>query len=75
MDYLEEYGRGIDIVFSRKSDWGLLQPIFKNMSNSFKVTLLGNIFKSLNERQINIWQLAQDKKSITSKFWTTGFAG
>ena len=68
MDYLEEYGRGIDIVFSRMSDWGLLQPIFKNMSNSFKVTLLGNIFKSLNERQINIWQLAQDKKSITSKF-------
>lgn len=67
MDYLEEYGRGIDIVFSRMHDWGLLKPIFKNMSNSFKVTLLGEVFVGLNERQIEIWQLAQEQKKITSK--------
>lgn len=67
MDYLEEYGRGIDIVFSLMNDWGLLKPIFKNMSNSFKVTLLGEMFKGLNDRQIEIWQLAQEQKRITSK--------
>lgn len=67
MDYLEEYGRGIDIVFSRMSEWGLLDPIFKNMSNSFRVTLLGSKFRELNERQITIWNLLQDKKRITSR--------
>jgi ATP-dependent DNA helicase RecG len=67
MDYLEEYGRGIDIVFSRMNEWSLLPPIFKNMSNSFKVTLLGEVFTGLNERQIDIWKLIQEKQSITSK--------
>lgn len=67
MDYLEEYGRGIDIVFSRMSEMGLLGPIFKNMSNSFKVILLGEKFKELNERQISIWNLIQEKKVIKSK--------
>lgn len=67
MDYLEEYGRGIDIVFSRMSGIGLLNPIFKNMSNSFKVILLGEKFKELNERQISIWNLIQEKKTMTSK--------
>lgn len=67
MDYLEEYGRGIDIVLSRMTEWGLLSPIFKNMSNSFKVILPGSKFKGLNERQINIWGILQDKKKITSK--------
>nr|MBI5455951.1 hypothetical protein [Candidatus Levybacteria bacterium] len=67
MDYLEEYGRGIDIVFSRMSEWGLLEPIFKNMSNSFRVTLLGSKFKELNSRQIVIWNMLQDKKRITSR--------
>lgn len=67
MDYLEEYGRGIDIVFSKMNEWGLLEPIFKNMSNSFKVTLLGEVFKSLNSRQVSIWNILQDKKQITSR--------
>ncbi len=67
MDYLEEYGRGIDIVFSRMSELGLLDPIFKNMSNSFKVILLGDKFRELNDRQVAIWNVIQEKKSATSK--------
>lgn len=67
MDYMEEYGRGIDIVFSKMQEWGLLPPIFKNMSNSFRVILLGEAFKELNERQVIIWGKLQDKRQITSK--------
>lgn len=67
MDYLEEYGRGIDIVFSRMTEYGLLGPIFKNISNSFKATLLGKAFKTLNERQVKIWQLIQEKNKTTTK--------
>ena len=67
MDYLEEYGRGIDIVFSKMREWGLLEPIFKNMSNMFRVTLLGEALKDLNERQVVIWNTLQDKRQITSK--------
>ena len=29
LDYLEEYGRGIDIVFNEMTKWNLLSPIFK----------------------------------------------
>lgn len=59
MDYLEEYGRGIDIVFSAMNDYGLMPPIFKNSSNTFKVILLGSAFKNLNSRQISIWHHLQ----------------
>lgn len=67
MEYLEEYGRGINIVFSKMREWQLLDPIFKNMSNSFRVVLLGEMFKELNERQVGIWNALQDRKQITSK--------
>lgn len=67
MDYLEEYGRGIDIVFSRMHESDLLEPIFKNTSNRFTVILLGEVFKKLNDRQIRIWYMLQDKKQITAK--------
>lgn len=67
LDYLEEYGRGINIVLSKMQEWGLLEPIFKNMSNTFRVTLLGEVFKELNERQVMIWNNLQDKRQITSK--------
>lgn len=67
MDYLEEYGRGIDIVFSKMREWGLLEPIFKNMSNTFRVTLLGEALKDLNERQVIIWNTLQDKGRITAR--------
>jgi ATP-dependent DNA helicase RecG len=67
MKYLEEYGRGIDIVFDQMAEWKLLPPIFKNTSNSFKVILLGNELSSLNERQIIIWEYLKDNRKITRK--------
>lgn len=67
LDYLEEYGRGIDIVFSKMKEWGLLEPIFKNMSNSFRVILLGEALKDLNERQVVIWNTLQEKRRITAR--------
>jgi predicted HTH transcriptional regulator len=67
MDYLEEYGRGIDIVFIKMSEWGLLPPVFKNTSNSFKVILPGKKLSQLNKRQIIIWQHLMDKRRIIRK--------
>jgi len=67
MDYLEEYGRGIDIVFTKMSEWRLLPPVFKNTSNSFKVILPGDKLSQLNERQIIIWQHLMDKHRIMRK--------
>jgi predicted HTH transcriptional regulator len=66
MDYLEEYGRGIDIVLSKMKEWDLLEPIFKNTSNKFSVILFGQSFKELNSRQIKIWQILQERKRITT---------
>ena len=73
MDYLEEYGRGIDIVFSRMADEGLLEPIFKNVSNSFKVILLGKVFTELNERQVSIWHVIHEKGKSTTRELMTHF--
>lgn len=67
LDYLEEYGRGIDIVFSLMAEWGLLPPIFKNSSNSFKVILPGEKLSQLNERQVKIWLHLIDRQKITRK--------
>jgi len=67
LDYLEEYGRGIDIVFNKMKEWGLLRPIFKNTSNSFKVILMGEKLSKLNERQFKIWEHLVDNKTITAK--------
>ncbi len=67
MDYLEEYGRGIDIVFTKMSEWNLLPPIFKNTSNSFKVVLPGEKLSQLNERQLKIWENLMDNGKITRK--------
>lgn len=67
LDYLEEYGRGINIVLFKMEEWSLLEPIFKNTANSFKVVLFGNAFSHLNERQIKIWHFLQNNKTITAK--------
>ena len=64
MEYMEEYGRGIEIVFATTNEYGLLGPLFKNSSNSFKVTLLGEQFRDLNERQLKIWQLLQESGRV-----------
>ena len=64
LDYLEEYGRGIDIVFTETEKWGLLQPIFKNTTNSFKVILPGEKLSKLNDRQFRIWDYLVEQKRI-----------
>jgi len=67
LNYLEEYGRGIDIVFEKMTEWNLMRPIFKNSANSFKVILLGEELSKLNERQIKIWDYLQEENKITAK--------
>lgn len=64
LDYLEEYGRGIDIVFIETEKWGLLPPIFKNTTNSFKVILPGEKLSKLNERQLHIWAYLVEQKKV-----------
>jgi ATP-dependent DNA helicase RecG len=66
LDYLEEYGRGIDIVFTETERWGLLPPIFKNTTNSFKVILPGEKLSQLNDRQFRIWDYLVEYKKITA---------
>lgn len=66
MDYMEEFGRGIDLIYSQMLEWNLPEPLFKNVSNVFKVSLLGKVFRELNERQVNIWNFLQDKSQITA---------
>ena len=66
LDYLEEYGRGIDIVFTEMEKWGLLRPTFKNTTNSFKVILPGEKLSKLNERQFYIWDHLAERKKITA---------
>lgn len=67
LDYLEEYGRGIDIVFNEMGEWGLLPPLFKNTTNSFKVILPGPRLSRLNERQLRIWEYLVERKKITAR--------
>ena len=73
LDYLEEYGRGIDIVFTETKKWGLLQPIFKKTTNSFKVILPGEELSKLNERQFYIWDCIVERKRITATMCTELF--
>lgn len=54
LNYLEEYGRGIDIVFKKMEEWRLPPPLFRNLVNSFEVILLGSEYSQLNERQMKI---------------------
>lgn len=67
LKYMEEFGRGIDLIYSRLRDWGLPQPLFKNKSNMFKAILLGQSFNSLNDRQIAIWNTIQERGSVTAR--------
>jgi ATP-dependent DNA helicase RecG len=67
LDYLEEYGRGINIVFDEMRKWNLLSPIFKNSTNSFKVVLMGEKLSKLNDRQVKIWEYLIENKRMTAK--------
>lgn len=37
LDYMEEFGRGIDLVYSTMLDWHLVEPLFKNVANVLKL--------------------------------------
>lgn len=67
LKYLEEYGRGIDLVFSSMQEGGLPRPIFRNAANMFGVTLLGQQFSSLTERQLEVWQIILNRSRATAK--------
>ena len=54
LDYLEEYGRGINIVLKKMEEWDLMNPLFRNLVNSFEVILLGDKYRELNERQMKL---------------------
>lgn len=54
LDYLEEFGRGINLVIKKMEEWELSPPLFRNLVNSFQVILLGKKYKNLNERQLKI---------------------
>lgn len=68
LDYLEEYGRGIDIVFNQMEKWELPQPIFRNSVNSFQAILLGDLYRSINLRQLRIIDHLLLKKKLNIKY-------
>jgi len=67
LDYLEEYGRGIDIVLKKMEEWGIPSPLFRNLVNSFEVILLGDKYRNLNERQMKIIDTLLIKGKLTSQ--------
>jgi ATP-dependent DNA helicase RecG len=67
LNYLEEYGRGIDLVFSSMQAAGLPRPVFRNAANMFTVTLLGSRFKGLSERQLAVWQIVLNRSRVSAK--------
>lgn len=67
LGYMEEFGRGIDLVYAKMIAYNLPEPIFKNSANSFKVILFGEPFKILNPRQILIWNYLQENRFINAK--------
>lgn len=67
MKYLEEYGRGIDIVMRKMSEWDLPSPLFRNLVNSFEAILLGNTYKDINDRQVKIIDVLLLKGRLTAQ--------
>ncbi|KKW11395.1 MAG: hypothetical protein UY50_C0014G0014 [Parcubacteria group bacterium GW2011_GWA2_49_9] len=65
LDYLEEYGRGIDIVLKKMAEWRLPSPLFRNLVNNFEVILLGRKYRKLNERQVKLIDTLLVKGKIT----------
>lgn len=63
--YLEEYGRGVDIVFKKMFEWRLPVPLFRNSVNSFEVILLGDIYHDINDRQAKIIDVLLIKGRLT----------
>lgn len=67
LDYLEEFGRGIDLVYREMEKHNLPEPIFKNETNTFEAILLGESFSSINSRQRKIVELLLLKGRITKE--------
>jgi ATP-dependent DNA helicase RecG len=63
--YLEEYGRGIDIVIKKMQEWRLPSPLFRNSVNSFEAILLGEKYKDLNDRQLKLIDVLLLKNRLT----------
>jgi len=65
LKFLEEYGRGIDIVIQKMDEWGLPAPLFRNSVNSFEAILLGDHYRLINDRQTRLIDLLLLKNRIT----------
>lgn len=65
LDYIEEFGQGIDLMYSKMKELGLPAPLFASIANQFQVMFLGEPFKELNDRQVAIWQYLQAHDSAT----------
>lgn len=63
--YLEEYGRGVDIVINKMQEWNLPLPLFRNSVNSFEAILLGERYKGISQRQMKIIDMLLLKGSLT----------
>ena len=64
---MEEYGRGVDIVFNKMEDWDLSPPLFRNSVNRFEAILLGPKYRQINQRQMKIIDYLLLKKELTIK--------
>lgn len=73
LDYMEEYGRGIDLVFAKMKEQLLPEPLFQNISNKFTVKLLGAVYRDLNTRQWKILEFIQNKKNSSANDIITSF--
>lgn len=67
LGYLEEYGRGMPIIFEQLLKRGLLLPILRNTASSFKIIFLGEKVGSLNVRQRKLWEFLIEYRQITPK--------
>ena len=65
LQYLEEYGRGIDIVVREMEKWELPAPLFRNSVNSFEAILLGRNYRDINDRQMKIIDALLIKGKLT----------
>lgn len=65
--YLEEYGRGIDIVIKKMQEWGLPMPLFRNSVNNFEAILLGGKYSEINDRQIKLIDVLLIKNRLTAQ--------
>ncbi len=55
LDYIEEFGQGIDLMYREMKTWKLPTPLFMDVANQFHVIFLGEQFRPLNKRQVRIW--------------------